>query len=99
MGDGMVADCDLSDASLDFSCEMGDVTLNSKNMGSSYVTHGRGASSNRTLKATSEKATSPSATSCPKALAQVNGHLNKSLARFFPVRMIRVMPACVGVRR
>lgn len=54
MGDITVANCDLTDASLDLSCEMGDVTLDGKGMGSSYVTHGSGASGDRTLKVTSE---------------------------------------------
>lgn len=54
MGDITVANCDLADASLDLDCEMGDVTLNGKGMGSSYTTHGSGASGNRTIKATSE---------------------------------------------
>ena len=35
-------------------CEMGDVTLNGKSMGSSYATHGSGNSGSQTLKATSE---------------------------------------------
>ena len=35
-------------------CEMGDVTLNGKSVGSSYATHGGGNSGSRTLKATSE---------------------------------------------
>ncbi|MDD5893544.1 MAG: DUF4097 family beta strand repeat-containing protein, partial [Coriobacteriaceae bacterium] len=54
MGEITVANCDLADASLDLSCEMGDVTLNGKSMGSSYATHGSGNSGSRTLKATSE---------------------------------------------
>ena len=54
MGDITVANCDLADASLDLSCEMGDVSFNGKSMGSSYATHGSGNSGSRTLKATSE---------------------------------------------
>ena len=53
MGGITVSDGDLADASLDLSCEMGDVTLDGKGMGSSYTSHGA-APGGRSLKATSE---------------------------------------------